>query len=269
MELLSRAKGTLAVARVGLLFAWRSALLRLLVVPRSWIQKDRRQQLGSDFFRGTAKRIVGILSSGGTRFVREGLIRTERPCLIVGNHQGLIDILQVALMCEPLTAAFVTRRRYQHFIPLVSQTMRMIGCPIVDPKRDPRAAVAVMAEAARRLRGGLVVFPEGHRTRDGEVKGFRPAGLVAMLTARRLPVYVVVSDGVWQARRLVDFFSAIHTVNPWAQALGPFAPPEDEAALPEFVQRLRELIVRRLAEHRQGEDDPTAAVAGSGLVPAE
>ena len=172
-------------------------------------------------------------------------------------------------MCEPLIPAFVTRKRYKHFIPLVSQTMRMIGCPIVDPKRDPRAAVDVVKEAARKLEGGLVIFPEGHRTRDGEVKKFRPAGLVAMLTARRLPVYVVVSDGVWQARRLVDFFSAIHEVSPWAQALGPFAPPEDEAALPEFIERVRALIIRRLAEHRQGIHDATAAVAESGLVAVE
>lgn len=254
------------MARVGLLFFRRSLLLRFYVVPLSWLHPARRRELGSNYFQSTAARIVALLASGGTQFRRSGVLRTDRPCYIVGNHQGLIDIMQVALMGSPFPPAFVTRQRYQRFIPLVSQTMRMIGCPIVDPKRDPRAAVEVVTEAARRLEGGVVIFPEGHRTRDGEVKRFRPAGILAMLTARRLPVYALVSDGVWQARRLVDFFSGLHEVSPWAQALGPFAPPADDAELPVFVERIRDLIVRRLAEHRQGIDDETAAVAESGLV---
>jgi 1-acyl-sn-glycerol-3-phosphate acyltransferase len=126
--------------------------------------------------------------------------------------------------------------------------------------------VDVVIEAAKKLEGGLVIFPEGHRTRDGAVKKFRAAGLLAMLRARRLPVYVTVSDGVWQARRLVDFFSGLHEVSPWCEALGPFAPPEAEAGLPSFVEALRQLIIRRLAEHRQGVDDPGPAVAESRLV---
>ena len=256
----------IAVFGVGLLFLRRSILLRFWVVPLSWIRPGRRQKLGSDFFQGTSEGIIRVLSSGGSVFRRVGTIRTDRPCYVVGNHQGLIDITQLSLMSQPLAVAFVTRKRYQRFIPLVSQTMRMIGCPIVDPKRDPRAAVEVIVAAAKKLEGGLVIFPEGHRTRDGEVKKFRPAGLLAMLGARRLPVYVAVSDGVWQARRLIDFFSGLHEVSPWCEALGPFAPPEAEAELPDFVERVRQLIIRRLAEHRQGVEDSGPAVAESGLV---
>ena len=267
MKLLSRARSALAVARVGLVFLWGSLVLRLYVVPSSWLHPARRRAIGSRFFQRTASQIFQTLESGGTPFRRVGVIRTDRPCYVLGNHQGLIDILQLALMGSPYAPAFVTRRRYRRFVPLVSQTMRMIDCPIVDPKRDPRSAVGVMTEAARKLEGGLIIFAEGHRTRDGEVKKFRPAGILAMLGARRLPVYAVMSDGVWQARRLVDFFSGLHEVSPWAEALGPFAPPENEADLPEFVERIRALIVRRLAEHRQGRDDASAAVAESGLVP--
>jgi 1-acyl-sn-glycerol-3-phosphate acyltransferase len=195
-----------------------------------------------------------------------GSIRTDRPCYVVANHQGLIDILQVALLGSPAPPALIARKRYQRFVPLVSQTMRMVDCPIVDPKRDPRGAIEIITQAARALQGGLAIFPEGHRTKDGEVKRFRPAGLLAMLQARRLPVYAVVNDGVWQNRRLVDFFSGLPTASPWAEALGPFAPPENETELPAFVEALRSLIIRRLAEHRSGQEDSTAAVAESGLV---
>jgi 1-acyl-sn-glycerol-3-phosphate acyltransferase len=266
MAFRSRARGYLAVARVALLFLRRSFLLRLWVVPLSWVRPSQRRELGSRFFQDTSRKIVDILRSGGTQFRRVGTIRTDRASYVVANHQGLIDILQVSLLGGPFAPALIARKRYARFIPLVSQTMRMIDCPIVDPKRDPRGAIEVLKEAARQLEGALVIFAEGHRTKDGEVKKFRPAGILAMLSARRLPVYVVANDGVWQARRLVDFFSGLHEVSPWAEALGPFLPPEDDSQLPAFIDELRALIVRRVAEHRSGLEDAPAAVAESGLV---
>src|SRR5439155_3181188 len=126
--------------------------------------------------------------------VRTGAISTREPSLIVMNHQSLLDIPTVVLMVDPYVCRFVARHRYRRFVPSVSLCMRLLGCPIIDPD-NRKAALRTMRQAARDQAHGLLVFPEGHRTRDGEIQPFHAAGLEIMLRERLLPVYLVVTDG--------------------------------------------------------------------------
>jgi 1-acyl-sn-glycerol-3-phosphate acyltransferase len=162
-------------------------------------------------------------------------------------------------MARPRTAAYVTRTRYARFVPLVSATVRLLRCPLVDPKRDPRGALLAIRRGARELPHGLLIFPEGHRTRDGEVGPFHPGGLEIMLSTRRLPVYLVVSDGGWRVARFTDLLYRIHLIDYESEVLGPYEIPESRDEIPAFVRSLRETIVRRLAE-RRGEAPPSSDV---------
>jgi 1-acyl-sn-glycerol-3-phosphate acyltransferase len=150
----------------------------------------------------------------------------------------------------------VARRRYARFVPLVSACMRLLGCPIVDPKRDPAGAVEAVRRGARELPHGLLIFPEGHRSRDGAIRPFRTAGLETALRERRTPVYLVVNDGVWRVRRLADLLFRVHLIDARSEVMGPFEPPADDAALPEFIAELRRTLVDRLAELRAGAEPP-------------
>jgi 1-acyl-sn-glycerol-3-phosphate acyltransferase len=148
--------------------------------------------------------------------------------------------------------AFVTRRRYARFVPLVSQCIRLLDSPIVDPKRDPRGSVEAIRRGARELPHGMAIFPEGHRSHDGEIRPFRAAGLETILAERGMPVYVVLNEGVWRVRRLADLLFRVHLIDAHSEVLGPFAPPAEAERLPEFIKSLRETLVRRLAEIRGG-----------------
>jgi 1-acyl-sn-glycerol-3-phosphate acyltransferase len=174
----------------------------------------------------------------------------------VANHQSLLDICQVTLLAQPRVPAFVARRRYARFVPLVSACIRLLGCPIVDPRRDAAGAVEEIRRGARELPHGLLIFPEGHRSRDGEIRPFRGAGVEAALAERRTPVYLVLNDGVWRVRRLADLLFRVHLIDASSEVWGPFAPPEDPAAFPDFVRGLRQALVDRLAERRAA--DPPA-----------
>ena len=110
--------------------------------------------------------------------------------------------------------------------------MRMLGCPIVDPQRDARGALRAAAEAARRQLHGLLVFPEGHRSRDGEMLPFRARGMGRCCASGRLPVYLVVERRALDAR--AASWTSLFNVDRDArrtEVLGPFLPPEDDAAL--------------------------------------
>jgi 1-acyl-sn-glycerol-3-phosphate acyltransferase len=246
------ARSLAAVLLIALLFLLCSPVLRLVVVPGAWLFPSQRFRLVSAFMKGICVGILGLLRLGGARVRRVGTLPTASPVLVVANHQALLDICQVTLLARPRVPAFVARRRYARFVPLVSTCIRLLGSPIVDPRRDPEGALEAIRRGARSLPHGLVIFPEGHRSLDGEIRPFRTTGLEAILRERRTPVYLVLNDGVWQGRRLVDLLFRVHHIHAYSEVLGPFEPPADDAGLADFIRGLRETLVARLADVRAG-----------------
>ena len=250
LSVLRGARSLLCVLLVGLWFAFMSLPLRLVTVPGAYLFPSQRFRLVSLFMKATVRGIWMLLRLGGARVRRVGRIPTAEPVLIVGNHQSLTDILQVTLLAQPFVPAFVTRRRYQRFVPLISASMRLLGCPIVDPRRDPKGAVEAIRRGARELPHGIAIFPEGHRSRDGAVLPFRVIGAETILGERLMPVYLVVNDGVWRVGRLTDLLFRVHLIDAYSEALGPFTPPSDPAERTEFLHGLRETLVKALERHR-------------------
>jgi 1-acyl-sn-glycerol-3-phosphate acyltransferase len=249
-------RSLVSVLLVGLLFLLESPVLRLVVIPGTWLFPRHRFLLVSWFMKGICTGIFGLLRLGGAHVRRTGTIPTASPVLVVANHQALLDICQVTLLAHPRVPAFVARRRYARFVPLVSACMRLLGCPIVDPKRDPAGAVEAVRQGARELPHGMLIFPEGHRSVDGAIRPFRTTGLETILRERRTPVYLVLNEGVWRVRRLADLLFRVHLIDATSEAMGPFEPPADDAALPEFISRLRLTLVDRLAELRAAPPTP-------------
>ena len=252
------ARSLASVLLVGLFFLLMSPVLRLVIVPGSWLFPRHRFLLVSAFMKWMSAGILGLLRLGGAHVRRVGTLPTASPILVVANHQALLDICQITLMAHPRVPAFVTRRRYARFVPLVSQCIRLLDSPIVDPRRDPKGSVAAIRRGVLELPHGLAIFPEGHRSQDGEIRPFRAAGLETILAERRMPVYLVLNEGVWRVRRLADLLFRAPLIDAHSEVIGPFEPPEDAALLPVFIRGLRATLVTRLAEIRGTSAPPSA-----------
>jgi 1-acyl-sn-glycerol-3-phosphate acyltransferase len=223
---------------------------RLFVYPAVFLFPRRRAALTSRFFRGMSHGILGLIRAGGGTLRRTGTVPTAAPVLVLMNHQSLLDIPTAGLMSAPFVPLFVTRKRYHYGMPAVSPCLRLMGCPVVEP-RDRQASLRIMREAARTLEHGMLIFPEGHRSRDGEIGPFKTAGVLTVLRERRLPVYLLVTDGFWSARRFVDFVLGVAKIRGDTVLLGPFEPPADDDLLPGFVDGLRETMIAHLAQMRR------------------
>ena len=249
MEALRKVRSALSLLVTLSIFVPGFLYQYLLLIPATALVPSRAERWRAAFTKAMAHLLLGGLRLGGARFTRIGQIPTDGPSVVVGNHQSLADPAILISMSEPWVPAFVTRARYGK-VPVIGMSMRWARCPVIDPRRDARGAVATIADAAGRLEHGLLIFPEGHRTLDGEIRPFRAAGLIAILTTRRMPVYLAVSDGLWASRRLVDLVFNIHRMRGRTEILGPFAPPEEGAAIPAFVDGLRDRMIAHLAQMR-------------------
>lgn len=257
MELLRQVRSALSLLLALFCFVPGFFYIYLFVVPAAALFPARARALRAGFIKGMARTLLASLRLGGARFRHVGRIPTDAPCIVIGNHQSLVDPAVLIAMAGPDVPAFVARSRYA-IVPVVGKSMEWARCPIIDPARSARAAVLAVAEAAARLEHGILIFPEGHRTEDGEIRPFRTSGLLAMLTARRLPVYLAVTDGLWINRTLADVVFNVHRMRGETEILGPFAPPDEEAALPAFIDSLRDRMVAHLAQMRRRSDERAA-----------
>ena len=223
------------------------------VWPATLLFPSRRRLLVSRFMKFICVGIDACMWLGGVRHQRVGTISTASPVLVFMNHQSLLDIVAATRMAAPYVPAFVARRRYARFVPVVSTTIRLLGSAVVDPKRDPRGSVAALSRAGREDDHGILLYPEGHRSLDGEIRPFRTAGALAVLGARRLPVTLVVTDGYWGSRRLVDFVFDCGALRGRTEVVGTFTPPERDEDLPAFLVEMRERMVAHLEEMRKRE----------------
>jgi 1-acyl-sn-glycerol-3-phosphate acyltransferase len=249
MRMLARVRSALAVLGV-IVYIWLGGIYQRLVLwPAVTLVPRRRRAFVSAHMRVMSAGILGLLRLGGARAVRNGTLPTEGPVLALMNHQSLVDICTVSLLGRPYVPWFVSRRRYGRLVPTIAFCQRLLGCPIIEPS-ERRAALATLGDAARRQDHGIVIFPEGHRTRDGEIGPFHAAGAQVILQERPVPVYLIVTDGFWTARRLVDFVFNIHRIDGRTEILGPFAPPEAGRVGP-FVEEMREKMVAHLHAMRE------------------
>ena len=124
----------------------------------------------------------------GTQNVPEG------GFVYASNHQSLLD---VTVLGGTLPGDFRwAAKRSLMKIPFLGWHLKLAGHVPVDRDGGKRAAAEVIKRFEAVLRAGkpLLVFPEGTRSEDGEVKDFKNGGFYAAVRANA-PVVPVALDG--------------------------------------------------------------------------
>ncbi|MDX1447856.1 MAG: lysophospholipid acyltransferase family protein [Acidimicrobiia bacterium] len=168
-------------------------------------------------------RIVRPFSLRGFEYVMAALQRTltalfricgtrlelERPpsiephtgYAIISNHQSLFDIAIIGGRLFTNFPKYVAKKELGRGIPSISLNLQKGGNGLIDreDRRQALAAIRDMAATAQERNVSVVIFPEGTRSRDGELGEFKRAGSVMLLrSADSLPVVPMAIDGAWR-----------------------------------------------------------------------
>jgi len=150
-----------------------------------------------------------ILRAAGTPVVAEGLehIPRDRPVIYASNHSSMFDIWAL-FATLPGSVRFVAKRELFK-IPLLGSAMLAVGHIPID-RAARKKAFEAYDEAARTIQRGtssIVVFPEGTRSRSGELLPFKnaPFGLAIAAQVPVVPVYLhhtfeILPKGAWRLR---------------------------------------------------------------------
>lgn len=117
----------------------------------------------------------------------------EEPCLYVGNHSSYYDIM-VAESVIPSGTGFVAKDSLKK-IPLLASWMDLIHCLFLN-RDNAREGLKTILLGADYLKAGysMFIFPEGTRSRDGQLGPFK-GGSMKMAQKADVPVVPVAISG--------------------------------------------------------------------------
>lgn len=181
-----------------------------------------------------------------------------RSRVLVSNHQSFLDPI-VMISLEPRLSG--PARGYMFRVPIVRSALEL-GRFFVSDSGEPAPLDRMRqgVQDALDRRGTLLFYPEGTRTRTGEIGPFHH-GAFRMAVEYQLPIQPVVTDGLH--RVLPPGSVILKTLGRTpvrVRYLDPIHPPFGEdpqrRVVHELAQRVRASMVEELQRVRRGEGSP-------------
>lgn len=244
---------------------------RILLWPAIWLFPRHRRRMVRGWLRFHARSTLGMARVlANVRMSVRGEIPPE-SCIVVMNHQSVLDI-PIGLSLVPGPYPLIpTRDRYRWGIPGISPLGRLAGFPFLSQKRLlSRAELAALTRAAEQVARGeqsLLIFPEGHRSRDGGLGRFMRNGLRIVLSRAARPVYCVAVRGMVNARTFADGLANFADLDVRVKISGPIAPPppgSDGREVDTFIESLHERMLRMLGELDVDSPSESSSATGAG-----
>lgn len=136
----------------------------------------------------------GMCRLSGVRVEVSGIenILKDRSQIFISNHQGMYDIF---IFEGYLPANFLWIAKESLFkIPIIGWTMRRAGYIGIN-RTSPKKFLESLHRAVEEIRNGksIVIFPEGTRTRDGDVGRFKKGSLFLIFKTGAPVVPITIS----------------------------------------------------------------------------
>lgn len=179
--------------------------------------------------------------------VKKTRIDPRKPYMMISNHQSMVDIF--ALFRTFFHFKWVSKSENFKF-PFIGWNMRLNRYIEID-RGTTRGSVSMMRKAEATLKEGssVFIFPEGTRSRSGELGSFK-RGAFELAKKLEIPILPVVLDGSSKALPVGSFIlKGLHRIR--IHVLDPI-PIEKVKALSvdELIELSREIIQNELQKMR-------------------
>jgi 1-acyl-sn-glycerol-3-phosphate acyltransferase len=185
-----------------------------------------------------------------TEYVGIENVPPEGAMIVAPNHVSYLDPIWVSIPFErPLR--YMTWDKMTG-LPLLGSLMRAYGAfPVnIESASGDRAA---LRQSLKHLRagGGLMIFPEGARTRDGKLMAFKP-GVIRLALDTGVPIVPVTIIGGYKTYSPHHIVPRPYKVKVIYHEPIKLCPPPDDAQLKDYlreeVERLRMIVASALPQ---------------------
>jgi len=120
--------------------------------------------------------------------------------ILAANHQSHLDQIATGYICVPRKFTYIGQvDRYSGFSALLRNFLYFIAGVIPVNRNDPDSRKKAAEEAVKRLKSGdiLIIYPEGTRSRTGQIQTARP-GIAKLYLKTGVPILPVGIKGTFE-----------------------------------------------------------------------
>jgi len=164
-------------------------------------------------------------------------IPTNQPVLYIGNHLSIFDVVLTYPLCVGLTG-YIAKDSIKK-VPLLPIWMKRLHCLFLD-RKNPKEGLKVILKAIEYVKSGIsiFIFPEGTRSKDGQLGEFKP-GSFKVATKTNCPIVPVAITNSQSVMERLPFIRSQRVIITY---LDPIIPneldPEDKKHIAPFVQNI-------------------------------
>lgn len=240
------------VCCIGALMGWALINRVAYAVYRPWCKK-----INTHIATVVSHRLFSIFSTYlNFRFVGDYSLFPELPeqYLLISNHQSILDIVVYMNYLGGKRVRFVAKKELADHVPLVSVMLKSDEHCLVQRTGSPSQAMRAMDAFAVRVQRNNwipVLFPEGTRSRDGNVGTFHSAGFRRFISKAPMPVVVAAVDGGWNIASILRLATNLRGGAYRVKALKVYPAPETKEAQLKILEEGKALIQEQLAQWRK------------------
>ena len=232
---------------IGALVGW--ALLNRIAyaVHRPWCKK-----INAHISTVVAHRISSIFSTYlNFRFKGDYALVPQLPeqYLLISNHQSILDIVVYMNYLGGERVRFVAKKELADHVPLVSVMLKSDEHCLVQRTGSPSQAMQAMDSFAQRVvRNNWIpiLFPEGTRSKNGEIGTFHSAGFRRFLSKAQMRVVFSGVDGGWNISSLTLLENNLRGGAFRVKALNIYPTPTTKEAQLKVLEESKKLIQEQL-----------------------
>ena len=205
-----------------------------------------------------ARRLLAIVHTySGMHIQFDARLRTEPPAqtVVCANHQSVADIAMLITALPNHAVRFVAKRELSRGFPAVSEVLRTQRHALIDRHGNPRTVARELKRLSGQVPSGItpVIFPEGTRSRTGEVGAFQTAGVRTLLLGKPVPITAVAVDGGYRLASMQQLRDAGPDDHYRAKMVGVFDHDGTKGGIVKALESARTAIVRQV-EHWRASD---------------
>jgi 1-acyl-sn-glycerol-3-phosphate acyltransferase len=160
-------------------------------VAAFWLFGDQARKKVVDFLNHLLIRGLHLMGCWVT-FSGFNKIPDGRPLIIVSNHQSMYDIPALVHGFRKYYPKFISKIELARNIPSISYNLRHGKSALIDRKKPTQAVKEIfkLGKLIQENNYAACIFPEGTRSKTGELKKFMPAGINTLMHAAPSAVIV-------------------------------------------------------------------------------
>jgi len=184
--------------------------MQLKAVKRWYLEKTKGEKaatdysgkVGEDWARYTIHNALGM---NVTIRGKENIPNV--PCCYIGNHTSILDI-PILIDSVGKCMGFVAKKEMVK-APVLGYWMSKYNCVPLD-RENAREAIKVIRKGSENIKKGysMAIFPEGTRSKNGELMEFKK-GSLKLATMAKAPIVPVTIDGAYRAFEIDRKFKPI------------------------------------------------------------